>query len=51
MAYINVYGWKSDQVIEWLKGELQLKPNRTAADGIFLKSLFLFINESQDLNA
>lgn len=22
MAYINVYDWKSDQVIEWLKGEL-----------------------------
>lgn len=21
MAYINVYDWKSDQVIEWLKGE------------------------------
>lgn len=23
MAYINVYDWKSDQVIEWLKGELK----------------------------
>jgi connector enhancer of kinase suppressor of Ras 2 len=22
MAYINVYDWKSDQVIEWLKGEI-----------------------------
>lgn len=21
MAYINVYDWKSDQVIEWLKGK------------------------------
>jgi connector enhancer of kinase suppressor of Ras 2 len=22
MAYINVYDWKSDQVIEWLKGNI-----------------------------
>lgn len=42
MAYINVYDWKSDQVIEWLKGkcaqssreEPQLTSNRSFIAGV-----------------